>query len=234
MKISKISYVVAIALALFAGIAVFLYQTTADQRAIADKEPVQVLVATADVNAGTSLGTAQSMALVKLDTFPISTVPAGAITEVNAANSNLVALRTISKGSIILSDAFGDQVVASSLIRVPDGKIAMAVNLGDPERVANFLVPGSEVVVFVSGSLGDGASTKVLFSRVQVLAIGATSTTSDNPGAAGPSSLVTLALDQNQAERLVQAVKIGSLYFGLLSPTTTITPDAGVTDASLF
>ena len=38
-----------------------------NQRAIADKEPVQVLVATADVNAGTSLSTAQSMGLVVSD-----------------------------------------------------------------------------------------------------------------------------------------------------------------------
>lgn len=234
MKISRVSYIVAIALALFAGIAVFLYQTTADQRAIQDVQPVQVLVATANVNAGTSLGQAQALGLVKTETFPVSTVPAGAITEITSANTNLIALRTLGAGQILLSGSFGEKIGSSTLISVPEGKIAMSVNLGDPERVANFLVPGSEVVVFLTAEGPNGSITKVLFSRVQVLAIGATSTTSENPGAAGPSSLITLALDQTQSARLVQAVKTGSLYFGLLSPSTQITPDLGVSQKSLF
>ena len=38
----------------------------------------------------------------------------------------------------------------SGALPIPSGKVAMSVQLGDPQRVAGFVKPGSEIAVFVT------------------------------------------------------------------------------------
>jgi Flp pilus assembly protein CpaB len=79
--------------------------------------------------------------------------------------------------------------------------------------------------------------TRVLIDRIQVLAIGPT--TAADAAAAPPeawaSPLVTLAADQIQAEKLLQAMQLPQQpYLVLLSENSTLTPTAGVSTANLF
>ncbi len=65
----------------------------------------------------------------------------------------------------------------TSTLSVPDGLLAISVQLGDPERVAGFVAPGSDVTIFATVSGGtDGASefTQVLLPEVQVIGVGTT------------------------------------------------------------
>jgi pilus assembly protein CpaB len=91
-------------------------------------------------------------------------------------------------------------------------------------------------------------ATRLLLPRVAVLAIGARSP-DKAPGAPGASGaglggggssadaqsvLVTVAVDQDQAQRLVQAAQTGALYLGLLGDATDPHPGPGTDNYSLF
>jgi pilus assembly protein CpaB len=95
-------------------------------------------------------------------------------------------------------------------------------------------------------------TTRILLPRVEVIAVGtrgevggATSTSTSQPAAGtatggaaaavGASNLVvTVAVTQDEAERLVHAVQTGTLYLALLDDSTDVRPDLGVTNQSLF
>ncbi len=93
-------------------------------------------------------------------------------------------------------------------------------------------------------------ATRILLPRVEVLAVGelgtaqvATSTTTTataGPATAkdtaktGQTMIVTLAANQDEAEKLIHASLTGTLSLALLDDTATIEPGAGVDNDSLF
>ncbi len=91
-------------------------------------------------------------------------------------------------------------------------------------------------------------ATRLLLPQVEVLAVGATTTAQDgnqdaDPSAGGLSApgatqsartLFTLAVTQQQAERLVHAARTGTMTFALLGPETVASAGEGVDDRSLF
>ena len=100
------------------------------------------------------------------------------------------------------------------------------MQLGDPERVAGFVAPGSDVTIFATVSGGtDGASefTQVLLPEVQVIGVGTTTVTTQTTTTEGgeqtteevPRTVLTLAVDQQEAQRIISAQTVGELYFGL-------------------
>lgn len=103
--------------------------------------------------------------------------------------------------------------------------------------------------------LTDGAdkvrATRLLLDRVQVVGVGATgesaspavTTAAQTTGGKDQSqqkdapvstSVVTVAVTQAQAERLIHVFNTGTLSFALLGAQSTISPDAGVDDLGLF
>lgn len=232
MKVSRISYIVAILLAVIAGIAVFAYQSSADQRALAGKQVVQLYVAQADIPVGVKLSDVYLQGLAKKENFPAAAVPAGAISSITTANGDLVINHPVAKGGLLLDSEVGTQAAASSQILVPDGDVAVSVNVDDSQRVANFLVPGAQVVVYYTPA--DHSSVRVLLPRADVIAVGSTSTSTASTGTALVSPLVTLALPPTDAARVVLATHNGTVYFGLLSNTTTVAPGSGLALTNLF
>lgn len=133
--------------------------------------------------------------------------------------------------------------------------MAVSVQLSDPARVAGFVGPGSEVAVFLSvddstsvgigGAGGSGATgglTAVLLPRVKVLAAGQsttiTQTTTTTEGEATteqlPRAILTLALNQEEATKIVQAQRAGELYFALLTKESAVKPGEPIDAGSLF
>ncbi len=91
-------------------------------------------------------------------------------------------------------------------------------------------------------------ATRVLLPKVQVLAIGESFTKEEEPAtaeekagalAAAPAAgdvthtLVTVAVDQREAEKLVHGTQTGTLYLGLLD-TYEVKPGPGVDNRTLF
>jgi len=91
-------------------------------------------------------------------------------------------------------------------------------------------------------------ATRLLLAKVQVLAIGGKGTpgaltvpapaqTQAANGTPAPDSatvLVTVAVNQDQAQRLVQAAQTGALYLALLGNGVDVKPGTGVDNYSLF
>ena len=123
--------------------------------------------------------------------------------------------------------------------------MASSINLTDPGRVAGFVSPGSEVAVFLTGTDDQSgkAFTRLLLDRVTVLGVGSTTpvstTTTDQSGASTteqlPRTLITLALTQQQVEKVTFAAANGELSFALLTDKSTVQPDtAGMDSTQLF
>ncbi len=240
--------ILAVALAVIAAGLVFFYTRGAEQRVLDEQQPVTVLVSSSTIPRGISLGDAVAGGLAEETQVPMSMAPAGALSGVNPENSSLLAINNVNPGQILLSTNFVAELPDISPVSVPDGLIAIAINLGDVQRVGNFLRPGAEVVVFNSYGTGvavDGLAvpgdltTRVLVPRALVLGVGesATSPTTNPDGTTAtqtPSALITLGVDQAEAEKIIQASLTDSLYFGLLGDGTEITRSNGTTAGNLF
>ena len=237
MKSSKLPYLVAFVLAALAGLSVFAYTSAASKNPIDSTTSVQVLVSKGVIGAGVSLSEAEAAGLVLTQTFPTATVPTDAIKEIDSTNSTLLALAPISSGQILIASGFGVTLQGGNALQVPEGMIAVSVSLEDPQKVGGFLTPGSKIVIFdtVTPVSSDGKPmaqrTRVLLSDVRVIGVGSKVSAADPAAQVG--TLVTVALDQISAEKLVHASIVGSLYFGLLGEGTVITMDPGINDANL-
>jgi pilus assembly protein CpaB len=231
-------------LAAVAGAAlVFLYVRGADARAESQFETVQVLRATAPIEVGESISTASQGGKLALEKVPRAQVLPDALTSIDTLGKQ-AALVKIYPGEQIVAAKFGTNVVAPSALQIPKGQVAISINLTDTARVAGFVNPGSQVAIFMNGSSPDGgAFTRMLLDRVTVIGVGSTTpvstTTTDETGVqttteALPRTLMTLAVDQKTAERVLFAAGNGELAFALLTEASTVAPAPGVTTDSLF
>lgn len=238
--------IAAIVVAALGTALVWMYANRADERAQAGAEQVQVLVATAGIPAGTA-GSAIGES-VELTTLPRASVPAGSLSDLTPV-TNLVTISSVFEGQVLLEPMFGTQVQSGGGLTMSDGDVAVAVSMGDPQRVAGFVSPGSEVAIFltVAGAGGqEQPQTAVLLDRVQVIAVGPStisSTTTTTEGEQGattnteqiPTAILTLALSQEEAQKVIQATTAGSMYFALLNDDSEVDPDAnGTTTETLL
>lgn len=120
--------------------------------------------------------------------------------------------------------------VAAPALTVPAGKLAISVELKEARQVAGYVQPGSEVAVFATATDGTKA-TRLLLMRVPVLAIGTAGDAASQPKR-GP--LVTFAVVQKDAERLIHAAHADALYLALVTAGSTLRFGSGVDDQTLF
>lgn len=226
--------VAAVVVAGIGAVLVLLYASQADERAEAALDPRSVLVVQQPVLAGSTVAEAEAANALLARRVPGSAVVAGALPSTEGV-----------RDQVITTDLYpGEQLIEAKLgttadldpLGLPEGRIATSFLLEDPNRVANFLSPGSEVAVFLTRPTPQGLTTRLLVERVEVLGVGGSPV---NPGAVQPSSevnqaLLTLSLDQQQAQRLILGQAVGELYLGLRSDTSQLGPDPGVNDANLF
>lgn len=239
----RVLLLAAVLVALLGTTLVVLYVRGADSRAQERYETVDVLKAVSPIEPGESIDQAAASGKLTLQSVAQGDVLPNAQTTINAL-TGLVATMKIYPGEQIISDKFGAQADASSPLQIPKGMLAVSINLTDPARVAGFVNPGSQVAVFLTGTeQGTGlAFTRILLPRVTVLGVGSTTpTTTTTTTAEGaqtteqlPRTLMTLAVDQRDAQKLLFSSSNGELAFGLLTGQSTVRPDAGVTAGDLF
>jgi pilus assembly protein CpaB len=234
--------VAAIIVAALGTTLVFAYVKRADDRALKDQQPVEVLVATSVIKAGTTGAEAERQGAFELQRIPQSAVVEGHLRDTRSI-STLVAVSDIFPGEQIIPAKFA-QAGSTSGLPIPAGKLATSAQLGDPQRVAGFVQPGSEIAVFVTidvpGANGapPGRVTRLLLARVTVLAIGPTTlrppTSGEGNKEALPTAILTLALDQKQAQKLIFGAEQGRLYFSLLNKDSKTAPGPGTDIRNLF
>jgi pilus assembly protein CpaB len=184
-----IPLVVAVVLALVGTTAVLVYVRSADERAIAGKQAVTVLVAKQLIPAGTTGEQVRSPDYTEKIRLPAETVPPDVLGSVPAELDRLVVTADIQPKQLVFRGAFGEKASVGGGLALPKGKMAVSVQLPVPAQVANFVRPGSKVAIFGSFTMrsdtqrvpaGDGLArrpeanqaTRLLLSGVEVLAIG--------------------------------------------------------------
>jgi pilus assembly protein CpaB len=242
----RLLLILAVFVAVIGTALVFLYVQGADKRAGDKFENVSVLKATTDVAAGTKYDDALASGQIVMSTAPKNEVGSNAVVTTDALKGKIAAI-PIFAGQQILAAQFGNTIAdATSNLPIPPGMIAISVNLTDPDRVAGNIQNGSQVAIFVTGSLtaaagGTGAataaeSTRLLLPKVTVLNVGSpqpatTSTSTDENGTQVteqlPKTLLTLAVDQKEAQKVILASKALNLTFGLLTDKSTVKPGPG-------
>lgn len=238
----------AMLVALLGTTAVFSYVGKVEANATAGAEMVDVLVAASLIPSGTSAQAATVGKLVQVTSMPRKSVPEGALAALDAVGSETT-VNDIFAGEVLLRAKFAQQTAQTGALVIPKGKLGISVQLGDPQRVAGFVVPGSEVAVFVTVETAptaaagtDGSQyTGLLLARTSVIAVGPATLKPQKPDEAAPANaevvptaVLTLAVTQDEAERLVHATQTGQLYFGLLNTTSETAPGPGVSNTTLI
>ena len=122
---------------------------------------------------------------------------------------------------------------------IPDGMRALSVKVNEVVGVAGFVVPGTRVDVMatIAGKQGNQESTtRVVVSNVQVLTAGTRyDQEKAKDGEAIPSTVVTLLVTPEDAERVTLASTEGHLMLTLRNPLDVApTKTDGVRTAGLF
>lgn len=258
----------AIVLAGVGTAAVLAYVATADARALKGKEAVTVLLAAKRIPAGTTAGQVRSGEFVEKVRMPADAVPEGALGSIGGDLESLVIVSELLPQQMLLRGHFGPEKKETIGLPIPDGKMAVSVQLSTVAAVAGYVVPGSRIAIFDSFNIESGIpagdrladqheynrSTRILLPKVDVISVGTfgVDATTDAPqpapsaAAAGagaddklvPQStgllMVTVAVDQAQAEKLVHGTQTGTLYLGLLGETSVVKTGPGVDNNSVF
>jgi pilus assembly protein CpaB len=223
---------------------IVLYVQGIDARATEGQELVEVLTVTEIVNAGESVSAAQEAG--KFDKVEVrrDDMVDGALSSISSIEDK-VAIGKIFPQEQVIGQKFGEPGQEESLV-IPDDKLAVSVELTDPARVAGFVTPGSRVAIFVSADpviyKPDGGEqklpsyTRLLLPEVQVIGVGTTSmtarTTKTEDGEETieeiPRTILTVAVEQEQAERVIFASRNGDLSFALLTDKSKIVDNRGV------
>ncbi len=240
------------ALIALAGTAmIVLYVQGIDARATKDQELVEVLVATEIINTGETVADAQEAGkFEKADVRRVDLVDGGLSS--TSSISDLVAVGDIYPGEQLIARKFGSLGDTQGLV-IPDDKMAVSVELTDFERVAGFVNPGNEVAVFASALdpvalLPDGEEqplgsiTRVVLARVPVLGVGTTSVTSrttetedgEQVAEEVARTILTIAVSQDEAEKLIQADRTSDLTFALLTDDTKVSDQPGAKLGDVF
>lgn len=237
MERRRILVVAAAIVAALGAVLVFLYVRGADTRAEDRFKTTDVLVASQPIQAGETIDAASAAGkIVKKAVTNNSLVP-GYQVDLSALTGK-VALTAIYPDEQIIASKFGETAAPASTLQIPADKIAISVNLTDPARVAGFVNPGSEVAIFLNGTDAKQGKpfTQLLLPKVTVIGVGSTTpvstTTTDQTGAQTteqlPRTLLTLAVSQDEAQKILFSQGNGELAFGLLPTDGSASVKTGV------
>lgn len=226
MRTRIIAVAIAAVLAIVGAVVLVVAVRSADQAAVAGAQLQSVLVVRTEVPAGTSADRLGDAVIVQ--EIPARYVAEDAVTDVDDL-SGLVAAVALKPGEQVLSTRFATSTELASAgvhVAVPEGmqEISVAVDL---QRIAGGAVgPGGRVGVFASYDDG-GAGTKtttLLLNQVLVTSIASTVDPDADQTQAQGLVLVTLALDADDAQAVVNAAEFGHLWMSAQNDATEV-PD---------
>lgn len=192
----------------------------------------QVVVAARALSMGTRLGPAD----VKLIAWPSKSPVAKAHTDVkDVLNRGL--LSAVAENEPLTEGKLASLESGAGLPPViPPGMRAMSVKVNEVVGVAGFVVPGTKVDVIVTLRRQEDSMTRTVASNVQVLTAGTRyDQEKAKDGQPIPSTVVTLMVSPEDAERITLAQEQGQLMLALRNPLDMEqTPTNGVRIAGLF
>jgi len=145
-------------LAVFGIVAVLAYVANTKTRVVADMSPEYVLVAKAPIASGTRAEAALNSKLLVSEQLPASSVPIDALHSITADNANMVTSTAIQPGQLLLKEMLVPAREVTGAIAIPDGKVALTVELCLAQDVAGYVKPGSHIAVFDTFQEGSNQS----------------------------------------------------------------------------
>jgi pilus assembly protein CpaB len=238
VKKKRISLVVAIALVAIGTVALVKYVSTAEDRALAGEELVDVLVVDTPVPAGTAATELQQF--VRIESVPVKVQAAGALASIVDAEGmvtsvELVQGEQLTAGRLVPAEEYNKLQArvgrGGGTVAVPEGLLEITVPLDPVRTVGGTLRPGDLVGVIASftGIAADdpalaGSDTsgfllhKVLVTNVQGSPVAdptRAATAEDRTPVPAGTLLVTLAVDAPSAERVVYASSYGDIWLAI-------------------
>lgn len=142
--------IAAIGVGIFAGIALLNYVRGIEQDVYDDAQPVEVLIATADIPEGTPV--AQALDSIERTEVPLKIRPATFISPDNLDPiTGLVSQGEIPRNQIIVAGLFVDPAVVTQSLKdqIPTGNVAFSMDLDTTRSVGGYLQPGDEVNMMI-------------------------------------------------------------------------------------
>ncbi|GAA1717648.1 hypothetical protein GCM10009831_29600 [Dietzia cercidiphylli] len=221
-----VAVAVAVLLALLGAALLLRYVSAADERAMADLQPVSVLIATAPISEGTPASALGE--LVETRELPATAVGPNSVTDLRELG-NMVAATDLAAGEQLLAGRFASLQSLQQFggIPAPEGFHQVTVPLNSPGVVGGTVTPGDTVGVFISM---DTAETHLVLHKVLVLRVqgGLSPSASEEADSTDPADapihdggvMVTLALTAPDAEKVVFGAEHGSIWLSLEDAAT--------------
>jgi pilus assembly protein CpaB len=260
LKSRVLTIVVALVLAVLGTGGVLVYVHGADRRAVAGMKAVSVLVAQHHIPGGTSAADAQQAGMLGSETLPAESVPQNALRSLAGGLGSLVLSSDVQPGQVLLRPMLVTAAEVKSGLAIPKGMVAVSIQVCLVQAVAGNIAAGSEVAVFdtyttksinVQQSCGTSqqskitgtAHTRIVLTRALVVSVGqaaSVQTTQSGIGSSSTSSassqnsalMLTLAVSQADAERLIILQQAGLPYLALVTSASQTHFDT--TPAPLF
>lgn len=242
MKKKRVSLIAAILLVALGTFALVKYVSTAEDRALAGEELVDVLVLDASVPAGTSATELQKF--LRVESVPTKVQAAGALASLSEADGLVVAVdlvegEQLTQGRLIEATEYNAAQArlgrGGGSVEVPEGLLEVTIPLDPIRTVGGTVRPGDLVGMIASftdypaagaapGVEGGAQEVsgfllhKILVTNVQGTpvpeATRAASAEARTPTPTG-QLLVTLAVKADQAERIVFASSYGDIWLAI-------------------
>lgn len=248
-----VAAVVAGVLAIATFIAMFIWGSGAESRAMANVKTQTVYTVVSAIPKGT-LGSALGDKIKKTD-FPAVAVPSGAVTDLTKIANQLAAVDLI-PGDVIVAARFIDKAKASSsTVEIPKGMEQISL-LVSPAQVRGGVVQAGDkvaIIATIDATTGPGASTsgitvgskavtQQVMSHLLVTAVQGGSGASTNATTATPakgavvtgSVMVTIAVSVGDAEKIIWVQSQAKIYLAVETADTDISTSNSATGADVF
>jgi len=173
---------------------------------------------------------------VKLIGWPAESVIAGSFNKIEDVVDRGVLVNVLENEPLTASKVAAEGAGAGLPPTIPPGMRAISVRVNEVVGVAGFVTPGNRVDVFATLKRNDTSMTRVVVSNAQVLTAGTKyEQDKSKSGEAIPSTVVTLLLSPEDAERVVLAGNEGQIMLALRNPLDVeMTKTPGTRLAALY
>jgi len=172
---------------------------------------------------------------VKVVAWPARSQMAGALSDVKVAiNRGVIA--PLQENEPVTESKLAPVGVGGGLPpSIPSGMRAISIKVNEVVGVAGFVVPGTRVDLVVTVTRAQDSMSRVVVSNVQVLSAGTKIEQGKKAGDPIPSSVVTLMVTPEDAERIALASNEGKIILTLRNPLDILPTDTrGVHMAGLM
>lgn len=235
-KRSKVVFAVGLLAVIAGGALTYLTMQDGGEQASPSRR-APALYASRQIAQGTTGAQAVGQGLVSSKPSDANTPP-GALTRADELVGRTAAM-SIAPGEVLTAETFPPAQTRVGLY-IPEGRIALALEMAHASGVAGFAGAGDRLDIFAlaeSASAAPGAAgpgARLIFQGVEILNVNGLPMAPIQGQPGGPNLLFLLAVTPAQAERLVYLTTFEQLYFSLVpknQPPVSATPGSSAGDA---